>query len=143
MRRLLAVLAGAALVGAVTAPAASATTGPVWQTIKVKAVQVTFDQHGNSISFTERLSQNGRTVGHDAVTCKFNLATGVAHCTGVAIFPGSGDLFVTATSTESENGATGRVVGGTGIYTNASGTLKVVNSATNDNVSWVTLRYHV
>ena len=143
MRRALMVFAGVALVGVVTAPAASASTGPVWQTIRAKAVQVTFDQHGNSISFTERLSQNGRTVGHDAVTCKFNFATAVAHCTGVAIFPGSGDLFITATSTETQNGATGRVVGGTGIYTNATGTLKVVGSATNDNVSWITLRYHV
>ena len=143
MRRVPAVLAGAVLVGAVTAPAASASTSPVWQTIKVKAVQVTFNQHGNSISFTERLSQNGRTVGHDAVTCKFDFAAAVARCTGVAIFPGSGDLFITATSTESQNGATGRVVGGTGIYTNASGTLNVVGSASNDNVSWITLRYHV
>src|SRR5689334_13595373 len=121
MRRVLVLLAGIALVGTVTAPAASASTGPVWHTIKVKAVQTSFTQHGSSISFTERLSQNGRTVGHDAVTCTFNFTTAVAHCTGVAIFPGSGDLFVTATSTESENGATGRVVGGTGACTNASG----------------------
>lgn len=143
MRRAIVMLAGVALVGAVAAPAASASTAPVWHTIKVKAVETSFAQHGSSISFTERLSQNGRTVGHDAVTCKFDFTTGVAHCTGVAIFPGSGDLFVTATSTESQNGATGRVVGGTGSFTNAAGTLKVVNSTTNDNVSWVTLRYHV
>jgi predicted amidohydrolase len=129
------------LVSAVGIPAASASAGPVWQTIKVKAVQVTNTQHGTSDSFTEKLIQNGRVVGHDAVTCKFNFATQVAHCTGVAIFPGSGDLFVTATSTATQNGATGRVVGGTGGFTNASGTLKVVNGS--GNVSWITLRFHV
>jgi hypothetical protein len=142
MRRVLSVLAGAALMLGVAVPAASASTAPVTQVIKVKAVQSPGTFHGMSFSFTETLWQNGNKVGHDAVTCTFPSPTAVGHCTGVAIFPGAGDLFITATTDATDNGAHGRVVGGTGVFTNASGKLLVVNK-TGGNIEWITFTLHV
>jgi hypothetical protein len=140
MRKALSVAFGAALLLGVAAPAASASTGDVTQTIKVHTVQTSFSFDGRRVfSFTERLSQDGRTVGHDAVTCTAVSRT-IAHCIGVVIFTGEGDLFVTATGTST--GATGRVIGGTGEFTNAQGTLLVVSSPSG-NTGSLTLRFHV
>jgi hypothetical protein len=145
MRRMLTVAAGAALVLGVAAPAASASTGSVTQVIKVKAVQTSSTFHGLSFSFTENLWQNGKKVGTDAVTCTFPSPSPTApgHCTGVLIFPGSGDLFVKATPDTTSNGAHGRIVGGTGVFTNAQGRLLVVSPSSSSNVSWITLSFHV
>jgi len=139
MRKALSLAAGAALLVVLGAPAASAS---VTQVITVNTARTSSSVHGLSFSFTERLSQGNKTVGHDAVTCTFTSPspTAVAHCTGVAIFPGSGDLFVRATGTST--GATGRVVGGTGAFTNARGTLLVVN-APNGKTGQLTLTFHV
>jgi hypothetical protein len=144
IRRSLIVGAGIALVLGAAAPAASASTGPVWQVIGVKAVQSPGTFHGQSFSFTETLWQHGKKVGHDAVTCTFPnpSMTAVGHCTGVLIFPGSGDLFITASTDATDPGAHGRVVGGTGVFTNAQGKLLVTNS-NGDNVEWITLTFHV
>ena len=141
MRRMLTVAASVVLVLGVAAPAASASTAPVTQVIKVNTVQTSATVQGLSFSFTENLWQHGKKVGTDAVTCTFSSPspTAVAHCTGVGIFPGSGDLFVTATGTST--GATGRVVGGTGVFTNAHGTLLVVN--TSSTTGRLTLTFHV
>ena len=145
MRRILTIAATTILALAVAVPAASASTGPVTQVIKVKAVQGSSTQHGNSFSFTESLWQHGKRVGHDAVTCTFPSPspTAVGHCTGVLIFPHTGDFFVTATPDATDNGAHGRIVGGTGTFTNAKGKLLVVSPNSNSNVSWITLTFHV
>jgi hypothetical protein len=145
MRKIGIVAAGVVLAFGVGVPAASASTGPVTQVIKVKAVQTFSSFHGHSFSFTETLWQDGKKVGHDAVTCTFpNLSpTAIGHCTGVAIFPGSGDLFITATTDATGNGAHGRVVGGTGAFTNAEGRLLVVHPNPNSNVEWITFTFHV
>src|SRR5580765_1047518 len=71
MRRVLTVLAGVALMFGVAVPAASATTAPVTQVIKVKAVQSPHPFLCSVFSSTETLWQNGKKVGHDAVTCTF------------------------------------------------------------------------
>ena len=144
MRRVLTVLAGVAVMFGIAVPAASATTGPVTQVIKVKAIQSPGTFHGTSFSFTETLWQDGKKVGHDAVTCTFpnQSPTAVGHCTGVAIFPGSGDLFITATTDATDNGAHGRVVGGTGVFTNAEGKLLVTNP-NGDNIERITFTFHV
>ncbi len=144
MRRSLVIAAGVALVLALAAPAASASTTPVHQVIGVKAVQSPGTFHGQSFSFTETLWQHGKKVGHDAVTCVFPnpSPTAIGHCTGVLIFPGSGDLFITATTDATDNGAHGRVVGGTGVFTNAQGKLLVANP-NGDNVEWITLTFRV
>jgi hypothetical protein len=52
-------VAGALLTVGLVAPVASASTAPVTQVIKVKGVQTSETQHGQSFSFTERLMQNG------------------------------------------------------------------------------------
>jgi hypothetical protein len=133
-----------ALALGVAAPAASASAAPVWQVISVKAVQSPGTVHGHSLSFTETLWQHGKKVGHDAVTCTFPnpSPTAVGHCTGVAIFPGSGDLFISATTDATDNGAHGRVGGGTGVFTNAEGKLLVTNP-NGDNIEWITFTFHV
>jgi hypothetical protein len=145
MRKILTVAASVVLVLGVAAPAASASTASVTQVIKVKAVQNSATFHGLSFSFTETLWQNGKKVGNDAVTCTFPSPspTAIGHCTGVLVFPGSGDLFVKATPDTTSNGAHGRVIGGTGAFTNAQGTLLVVSPNSNSNVSWITLTFHV
>jgi hypothetical protein len=144
MRRILTIAAGITLVLGAAAPAASASTTPVTQVIHVKAIQQDFAAHGHSISFTETLWQEGKKVGTDAVTCTFRSPspTAVAPCTGVFLFRGSGDLFVSATPNRT-NGAKGRVIGGTGAFTNAQGTLLVVSPSSSSNVSWITLTFHV
>ena len=134
-------VAGALLAVGLVAPAASAST-PVTQVIKVKGVQTSQAEHGQSFSFTERLWQNARRVGSDAVTCRFNLTTHKATCTGVLIFRGTGDLFVRAIVGENENGAHGTVTGGTGAFTNARGTFVVVSNQSG-TIDWFTIRYHV
>jgi hypothetical protein len=145
MRKILTILVGAVLTVAVAAPAASASTGPVTQVIKVKAVHTSATFHGNSFSFTESLWQDGKKVGHDAVTCTFPSPspTAVGHCTGAVNFPGSGYIFITATTDATDNGAHGRVVGGTGAFTNATGRLLVVSNDPTGNVEWITLTFHV
>jgi hypothetical protein len=135
-------VAGALLTVGLVAPVASASTAPVTQVIKVKGVQTSETQHGQSFSFTERLMQNGHRVGSDAVTCRFNFATHKATCTGVLIFRGTGDLFLRAVISENENGAHGTVVGGTGAFTNARGTFVVVSNQSG-TIDWFTIRYHV
>ena len=144
MRKIVTIAVGVVLAFGVGVPAASASTASVTQVIKVKAIQNPGTFHGNSFSFTESLWQNGHKVGHDAVTCTFPSPspTAVGHCTGVAIFPGSGDIFITATTNATNAGAHGRVVGGTGVFTNATGTLLVVNR-TNGPVEWITFTFHV
>jgi len=141
MSRMLTVAASVVLALGVAAPAASASTAPVSQVIKVNTVRTSSSVQGLSFSFTENLWQSGKKVGTDAVTCRFSSPnpTATAHCTGVAIFPGSGDLFVTAMGTST--GANGRVVGGTGVFTNARGTLLAVN--TSSSTGRLTFTFHV
>jgi hypothetical protein len=145
MRRMLTAAASVVFVLGVAAPAASASTAPVTQVIKVTAVQNSSSFHGMSFSFTETLWQSGKKVGNDAVTCRFTSPspTAIGHCTGVLIFTGSGDLFVKAMTEATSNGAHGRVVGGTGVFTNAEGTLLVVNPSRTSHVSHITLTFHV
>jgi hypothetical protein len=142
MRRILTIAAATVLALAVGVPAASASTAPVTQVITVKSITTSSSFHGHSFSFTESLWQKGKKVGRDAVTCSFP-PRAVAHCTGVLIFPGSGDIFITATPDTNDNGARGRVVGGTGTFTNAQGKLLVVSLDNNGDVSRITLTFHI
>jgi hypothetical protein len=142
MRRILTIAAATVVGLAVGAPAASASTAPVSQVITVKSITTSFSAHGNSFSFTESLWQKGKKVGHDAVTCSFP-PRAVAHCTGVLIFPRSGDIFITATPSINGSDTHGRVVGGTGAFTNARGKLLVVSLNNTGDVSRITVTFHI
>src|SRR5438270_8206376 len=83
-----AVIAGVVALGTVVVPAGVASAAPAQITIHAVEHTTTFAQHGNAFSFESRLTQNGRLVGHDAVTCYLH-----GQCTGRFTFYGEGDLF--------------------------------------------------
>lgn len=106
--------------GGVAVPLASAAT--VQQSIRVFAHQTSASGHGNAFSFTERLSQEGHVVGHDAVACKFEPKLKSFHCQAVWLFTNTGDLFGQVTLNKPNSSIVrGQITAGTGQFTGAHG----------------------
>ena len=142
-KKLLVSLAAGTVILAVGVPAASASTAaPVTQVIKVKTVNTGNTMpNPTSFGFTETLWQGNKQVGNDAIQCSFasqNARTG--QCAGVLWFDRTGSFFISFTVGNS-NTVHGRIVGGTGAYANARGTVMHTSSTTNPNIGWGTLKF--
>src|SRR5579871_3552322 len=124
-RKVLVSLATGFAVVVIGIPAASASTAaPVTQVIKVKTVNT-----GNtmpsptSFGFTENLWQGGKKVGNDAIQCSFaSQQARTGECAGVLWFGRTGSFFISFTVGNS-NTVHGQIVGGTGAYATARGTV--------------------
>jgi hypothetical protein len=125
IRRILVGVVCTGFIFAFASPSASATA--VTRVITVTGTQTSASFHGCcTAEFTERMTQHGATVGHNAVTCVYPSANPAgATCTASFTFVGSGTLFAKAITTDT--GAVGAITGGTGAFTGARGTLLVVD----------------
>jgi len=142
-RRLLTVVVtGIAILG-VGVPAASASTAsPVIQVIKFTTVDTsTTNPTPTSFTLTETLWQGKKQIGNDAIQCSFaSISATTGHCAGVLWFDRTGAMFISF-AVGSSNTVHGRIVGGTGAYANAHGTVEHTSSTTNSNIGWATLRF--
>jgi hypothetical protein len=71
---------------------------------------------------SDQATKDGKTVGYTANSCTFDFAAGVAHCLVTLARP-QGQLRAKVTVDAQNNVAEGRIVGGTGAYRGASGTV--------------------
>jgi hypothetical protein len=131
-----AIVAGALALGAGVALPTAASAAPAQIVIHVVEHQTTFAQQGNAFSFESRLTQNGKLVGHDAVTCYLH-----GQCTGRFTLSGEGDLFGSVPESQT-NSRTFLVpiIGGTQSFTNAHGNVTI--AGVNDSTSNLTFRFH-
>jgi hypothetical protein len=97
----------------------------------VHAVGTAQWQQGRSFSATENLFQNHKKVGNDSIACRFFPKRNAEYCRAVFNLP-KGSIFA--------NGWVGNsrtfpvpISNGTGIYTNARGTLTVTGTNVGDN----------
>jgi hypothetical protein len=142
-RKLLTVFATGIAVLAVGVPAASASTSaPATQVIKLTTVDTSrTNPTPTSFALTETLWQGKKQIGNDAIQCAFaSLTATIGHCAGVLWFDQTGAMFITFAVTSS-NTVHGRIVGGTGAYANARGTVMHTSSTTNPNLGWATLKF--
>jgi hypothetical protein len=138
-KKVLAAVATSIAVLGIGIPAASASAAaPVTQVIKVKAVTnpANVVLTPTSYTFLAALWQGKKDVGQVTVTCYFTSQSSPGNCGVAAYFYGTGFIFANVKTTTS--GAVGSVVGGTGSFAHAQGTILVVGPG---NVSWVTLRF--
>ena len=142
-RKLLAVFVTGMAFLAVGVPAASATTAaPVTQVIKLQTVDTgRTNPTPTSFALTETLWQGKTQIGNDAIQCSFaSPSATTGHCAGVLWFDQTGAMFLSFAVTSS-NTVHGRIVGGTGAYANARGTVMHTSSTTNSNLGWATLKF--
>jgi hypothetical protein len=76
----------------------------------------------NRLIETDKAVRSGRTIGYTANSCTFDFAAGQAHC-WVSLARPKGQLRMRVV-VDAENGqSSGRIVGGTGAYLGATGTV--------------------
>lgn len=126
----------ALLAAALVAAAGPSSSSAASRTIALRAHGTGGSQHGDRLTFTERLTRptSGKRMGHDAVTCT-GAKGSVLHCTAtISLRQGSlrvkGDLTHSAT-----NHLT--VTSGTGAFAGATGT--VVVRSRGDDTSDITV----
>ena len=142
-RKLLTVFATGIACLAVGVPAASASTAaPVTQVIKLKTVDTSMtNPTPTSFALTETLWQGKKQIGNDAIQCSFaSPSATTGHCAGVLWFDQTGAMFISFTI-GSSNTVHGRIVGGTGAYANARGTVMHTSSTTISGLGWATLKF--
>ncbi len=71
---------------------------------------------------SDKVTRNGKTIGYTANSCTFDFAAGLAHCLVTMARP-QGQLRAKVTVNAETNQIQGRVVGGTGAYRGATGTV--------------------
>jgi hypothetical protein len=131
-----AVIAGTLALGAAVALPTAASAAPAQIVIHAVEHQTTFAQQGNAFSFESNLTQNGKVVGHDAVTCYLH-----GQCTGTFTFNGEGSLFGSVPENQTNSRTfTVSILGGTRTFTNAHGNLTI--TGVNDSTSNLTFRFH-
>ena len=142
-RKLLTVFVTGIAILAVGVPAASASTAaPVTQVIKLKTVDTSMtNPTPTSFALTETLWQGKKQIGNDAIQCSFaSPSATTGHCAGVLWFDQTGAMFISF-AVGSSNTVHGRIVGGTGAYANARGTVMHTSSTTISGLGWATLKF--
>jgi len=126
-----AVVATVAIGAAVAFPVA-ASAAPASLVIHVVEHTYTFNEQGNAFSFQSHLTQNGKTVGSDAVTCYLG-----GKCFAVFEFKGEGDLFAQVPTKATNNKIFyPTVIGGTETFTNAHGYIKIVSGNSTSDLTF-------
>jgi hypothetical protein len=111
-------LAGAAGVGAMLAPAALATPKSFTDVGTISYEDGTAQNH----YIEENLTSGGRKIGHDLLHCTM-ISAEADHCSATFTFSG-GTVAVSGTDRNQTNNQL-RIVGGTGAYRGAKGTLSL------------------
>lgn len=92
-------------------------------TMKVVARQLASKQLGrNRLVETDKILASGKVVGFSANTCAFDFSTSTAKC-AIAVALQRGQLRARVTVNAKDGTSTGVVVGGTGAYRGARGTV--------------------
>jgi hypothetical protein len=76
----------------------------------------------NLLIETDKATKDGKVIGYSANTCAFDFGAGVAHC-DVTLARPSGQVRAKVTVHADTNTSKGRIVGGTGAYAGARGTV--------------------
>lgn len=125
--------AGALALGIVPAGIAAASTHPAASTtIKFVAKQTAQISTATGFQQNSELTQKSKVIGYAALSCQETSAT-AANC-GVGASLAKGMIFAQFPTTQTGKTFSGTVVGGTGAYSSATGTIKgtAVNSKTED-----------
>ena len=132
------VLVGSSLgatVAATAAPSAART-----HALSFAAHTIASKTSGSRLIEADRLVKSGSTIGYSANTCLFDFAAHAAHCTVTLARP-QGQLRTKATINADTGAVSGRVIGGTGVYQGATGTLTGGPGAKPD-VTKITIHWH-
>ncbi len=143
-RKLLTVFVAGIAILAVGVPVASASTSAaVTQVIKFKTVDTSFTNlTPTSFALTETLWQGKKQIGNDAIQCSFaSPSAQTGHCDGILWFNRTGAMLISFAVDNNSNTIHGRIVGGTGAYADARGTVTHTASTTNNNIGWATLKF--
>jgi len=114
------VLVGGSL--AATVAATAAPSAPRTHTLSFAAHTIASKTSGSRLVEADRLVKSGSTIGYSANTCAFDFAAHTAHCE-VTLARAHGQLRAKATINADTGALSGRVVGGTGVYQGATGTV--------------------
>jgi hypothetical protein len=76
----------------------------------------------NLLIETDKAMKDGKVIGYSANTCAFDFSAGVAHC-DVTLARPSGQLRAKVNVKADTGTSKGRIVGGTGAYAGARGTI--------------------
>lgn len=123
--------------GLVLALAASGTASSAQQTTTHR---LSFTSHTlqsrqvrNELVETDKAVKAGRTIGYTANSCTFDFQKGLAHCT-VAFARPAGQLRSRVTVDAQTGKVSGRIVGGSGAYRGATGTVTGGPGSSQDSV---------
>jgi hypothetical protein len=132
--------AAAATALAASAVAASAHDVTTTHTLTFTSRQINATQVGQTVQLAaDRDLRRGKTIGYDASSCHFDFAANEAHCR-VAVTFKNGSMVGRFTFHADTNTARGVIVDGTGVYANATGTVRAhQGSRASDTI--VTLQY--
>jgi hypothetical protein len=147
MKRTSLVTTTAALVaggGLVLAVSAAGTASPAQ---RAQSHRLSFTAHTlssvqageNHLIESDRAVKSGRTIGYTANSCTFDFDAGTARCLVTMARP-KGQLRMRVTVDAQTGQSTGRVVGGTGAYHGATGTVTGQEGAKRDTVK-ITLHW--
>jgi hypothetical protein len=117
-----ALLGGAGLLAAV-APYGEASSAPDSHKLTVTVQTLASKQVGRNLLIeTDKAMKDGRVIGYSANSCAFDFVASVAHC-DVTLARPHGQLRAKVTVQAETNTSKGRIVGGTGAYAGARGTI--------------------
>jgi hypothetical protein len=130
-----ALVAGSGLVLAVSA---AGTASPAQQATRHR---LSFTAHAlssvhsgrNHLIESDKAVKSGRTIGYTANSCTFDFSAGTAHC-DVTLARPKGQLRSRVTVDAQTGRSTGRIVGGTGAYRGAKGTVTGQEGSNRDTV---------
>jgi hypothetical protein len=138
--------AGVLATGALVASSAAGTAAASGST---RSHTLTFTSHeldstnagsgGHLLIESDRAVSSGHTIGYTANSCTFDFAAHQAHCY-VSLARPRGQMRFRATVDADTGTITGKVVGGTGVYRGATGTVTGVPGG-NPNVSRITVHW--
>ena len=128
---------------AVGVPTASASAATVSQVIKLRTVDTSFTNlTPTSFAFTETLWQGKKQIGNDAIQCNFATPSSqTGRCSGILWFNKTGSMLISFAVDNNSNTIHGRIMGGTGAYANARGTVEHTQSTVNTSIGWATLTF--
>jgi hypothetical protein len=138
--KILATTAGLSLLALVIgwATASSATTSTsAGKSTRVDSKQTSLHTSGNTLTLTDDYFQNGKNVGGDQIVCTQTGPGPLAICTAVNQLP-KGQIISVGSVTippATNRTTTVAVVGGTGSYTTARGTVDITANSSTDSTN--------
>jgi hypothetical protein len=131
------------LVGWTSTSSATTRTSPGKTTIRVDATQTSLNPTANGFTLTSDYSQNGKQFGSNQVSCILTGPGPLALCTQAHLLP-KGEIIAAGSVTvpaQANQTFTVAVVGGTGPYTTARGTIDI--TPTSPSLTESTITFHL